>query len=172
MNYSIFIGQTRNGQQFSELKEEIAEEVIKIGLCPELRSAYAVTEKRIERGFALVFHDEEEAMRAAFWLKPGLRLGAYGIKLNEYVKENKIFRTHFVYDQDFPLEKRAAQWLDMVEAAVAEGGEFVTAFLYDSPKGVAVAGSAHSEAVNMDKWEQTIISIIRDGDGIGYPMFN
>lgn len=172
MNYSIFIGQTRNGQHFSELKEEIAEEVIKIGLCPNLLPACAVLEEGIEHGFALVFQDEEEAIRAAFWLKPGLRLGAYGIKLNEYAEENKIFRTHFVYDQDFPLEKRAAQWQDMVETAVAEGGEFVTAFLYESPKGVAVAGSAHSEMVNMDKWEQTIISIIRDGDGIGFPKFN
>lgn len=184
--YKIFVGSTNKAQSYVDL-EEVAQELISAGVnCDDVQPAVAVYESyvkengglgevEIEDGYVLAFENYEIALRAAYWMKPRLRLGTFGIKLNECVPENKTFYTHFDYDQDVcaKLKDGVNNWIDLVIEARRKTGFFVTAVLYDSPKGVKVMGNANAEMVDsMEKWQSTIIEIVKNAESLYYPKFN
>ena len=150
MKHIIFVGafnpQLRKQASLSVLKEAIAQEVIDAGVeVSEWREARAVTQRCgtksavIEKGFALLFEDEESCRRAAWHLKNGLRRGAYTIKLNEELPL-QVFRLWFDYDQDgvYTLDKGAKVWAELIHRRE----ESVSAMLFETPRGVCVMGSS------------------------------
>lgn len=184
--YTIFAG-LKNGEQGNhnaELAEAVAKDLIVAGICPdalvpgiavyeEAKSLAPGFETVVERGVVMMFKDDEEAKKAAFHLKPRLRLGTFTVKLNEYAQETKSFSTHFVYNQDGhdTVEKGASAWKALVEKTKEKSGVFVAACLFEAPIGIRVVGGANSEQTDMRLWENAVIQVVKDAEDIGYPKF-
>ena len=165
-NNIIFVGafnpQLKKEASLEILKEAIAQEVIDAGVeVAEWREARVVMQRCgtksavIEKGFALLFEDEDSCRRAAWHMKNGLRRGAYTIKLNEELPL-QVFRLWFDDDQDGvdTLDKGAKVWADLIHRRE----ECVSAMLFEAPRGVCVMGSNcpynQSEA---EAWKEEVL---------------
>lgn len=184
--YTIFAGlkHSEKGNDSAKLAETVARDLIAAGICPDaLVPGVAVYERAkpsapgfetvTEHGVVMMFKDEEEAKRTAFYMKPRLRLGTFTVKLNDYARETKSFSTHFAYNQDGhdTVEKGASAWKALSEKAKEKNGVFVAACLFEAPIGVRAVGSANSEQTDMRLWEETVMQVIKDADDLGYPKF-
>ncbi len=180
MKHIIFVGafnpQLRKQASLSVLKEAIAQEVIDAGVeVSEWREARAVTQRCgtksavIEKGFALLFEDEESCRRAAWHLKNGLRRGAYTIKLNEELPL-QVFRLWFDDDQDGVnnLHKGAQTWAGLMR----NQSDFVSVMIFETPRGICVMGSNSPYRANdAQAWKKAVMSVADNADNVTLPDF-
>ena len=168
--YTLFVGAFNKPEKDNGITDEnVLEELFVAGVAPEgLCRAVAVYDVRqgekgiemeTEKGWAVHFHDEDSCRRAAWCLKPGLRIGTYNVQLNEEAP----FKS-FSCCVKFPgslkegrLEREVFYWRDLAARVYAEYGVSLNAVLFESGDDVEILGCINPlYAADFDKWNDAV----------------